>query len=244
MTQPVFDLSANHVAPLQRRTKRDHLVYKLLEMIYQGLLRDGDSLPAERELSTLFSVSRETVRGALSVLAGWGLLSVSQGAKTRVLRTEAQLQLCAQLMPELDALDIRQYTIASVFESRIVVETNIARLAASKIDKKGKAALNKLLDQQATLLDEKIHFQLADKHFHEKIADIAGNPILARYAQELYSYGLYFRREVLEGQCMVDDSYAEHVNIAQAICSGDGEAAAEAMLVHLQSVLSLSKIAL
>ncbi|BFM12211.1 FadR/GntR family transcriptional regulator [Simiduia litorea] len=243
MTQVLFNTHADGLAPLQKRTKRDHLVQKLLEMIYQGQLRDGDSLPAERELSGMFAVSRETVRGALSVLSSWGLLSVSQGAKTRVLRTEAQLQLCAQLMPELSTLDICNYTIESVFESRMVVETNIARLAANRIDKRGRDSLTKLLDQQAKLLDEKIHFQLADKYFHEKIADIAGNPILGRYAQELYSYGLYFRREVLEGQCKVDESYAEHVKLTEAICSGDGDLAAETMLIHLRSVLSLSKTA-
>ena len=52
MTQALFDFHSDVVTPPQKRTKRDDLVYKLLEMIYQGLLRDGDSLPAERELAS------------------------------------------------------------------------------------------------------------------------------------------------------------------------------------------------
>lgn len=240
MTQALFDIHSDVVTPPQKRTKRDDLVYKLLEMIYQGLLRDGDSLPAERELASMFAVSRETVRGALAILAERGLVSVSHGAKTRVLRTEAQLQTCAQLMPELRILDIGQYSIESVFESRIVIEANIARLAAIHIDQKGKDSLRRLIEQQSSLFSEVIHFQLADKRFHQHIAEIAGNPLLARYADELYRYGLYFRREVLEGACLVEDSFSEHQRIVEAICSGDAELAEQTMVEHLNSVLSLS----
>ncbi|AFV00939.1 FadR/GntR family transcriptional regulator [Simiduia agarivorans] len=240
MNFPLFDPPPEGVAPLQPRTKKDQLAQKLLEMIYQGLLRHNDTLPSERDLAAMFSVSRETVRAALASLAEQGLLAVSHGAKTRVLRSETQLQTCARLMPALHSLDIGRYAIEQVFETRQLIESHIVRLAAARVTPQDIEALQRMLDQQAQLFSEVIHFQLADKAFHQKLADIAGNPLLARYAEELYAYGLFFRRELLEGACLVEDSYREHQQIVAAIASGDGDQAAAAMVQHLDSVLALS----
>lgn len=240
MIQALFELQPDGVSPLQPRTKKDQLAQKLLAMIYQGLLRHNDTLPSERDLSAMFAVSRETVRSALASLAEKGLLAVSHGAKTRVLRSEAQLKICASLMPELHSLDIGQFNIEQVFETRVLIESHIVRLAAQKATQKDRDGLQRLLDQQAQLFSEVIHFQLADKAFHQTLADIAGNPLLARYAEELYAYGLYFRREVLEGACQVEDSYREHQLIVRAIATGDPDQAEACMRQHLTSVLALS----
>ncbi|WP_087017233.1 FadR/GntR family transcriptional regulator [Thaumasiovibrio subtropicus] len=221
---------------LKNRTKKEILASKLLEMIFSGLLRDGDTLPSERELCTMFGVSRETVRGAIGMVAAYGLIAVSHGAKSRINRSEEGLQRCAELVPALTNLTINNFDIDAVFESRKVVESAIARGVACHIDPTGLHQLAELIDQQKTMFNNAAHFQLSDKRFHKLIAEYSDNAILAEYADELYAYGLNFRRSVLEQPGAIEKSYHEHVAIYQALNQGDASLAEAAMLNHLDSV--------
>jgi DNA-binding FadR family transcriptional regulator len=221
---------------LTNKTKKDVLAEKVLEMIFTGLLRDGDVLPSERELGNMFGVSRETVRGALGIIAAYGLISVSHGAKTRVNRTDALLQRCSELLPELGSLVINNYDVDAVFDSRKVIEAAIVRRAAAHIDEQGLKELRKLLDQQRQLFNEPVHFQLSDKRFHKLISEYASNEILLNYTDELYGYGLHFRRSVMQMEGAIERSYLEHEAIYRALEAGDPDQAEQAMLRHIDSV--------
>ncbi|KEA63953.1 Transcriptional regulator, GntR family [Marinobacterium lacunae] len=221
---------------LTNKTKKDVLAGKILEMIFTGLLRDGDQLPSERELGNMFGVSRETVRSALAIVAAYGLISVAHGAKTRVNRNEELLKRCIELLPELGAIEVNNYDVHTVFDSRKVIEAAIARNAARNIDRVGLEALRKLLDQQQQLFNEPVHFQLSDKNFHKLISEYAGNEILLKYTEDLYSYGLNFRRLVMQMEGSIERSYREHEAIYSALEAHDPDRAEQAMLAHIESV--------
>ncbi len=221
---------------LKNRTKKDILADKLIEMILTGLLRDGDELPSERELAQLFGVSRETVRGALSQLAAYGLISVSHGSKTRIRADDEALSRFRAAHPESATPEMNRFDVDSVFESRIVVEAAIARRAAINIDAKGIDDLERLLEAQSRLFDSPVHFQLSDQNFHKLISEYANNEILLRYAEELYAFGLNIRRQVMVEAGAIERSYREHRHIVDALRRGDPDAAERAMLAHLDSV--------
>ena len=71
-----------------KRTVKEQISDKLASHIASGILQVGDELPSERELAAAFSVSRESVRSAIQDLASRGLVEVSQGARTRVLKAQ------------------------------------------------------------------------------------------------------------------------------------------------------------
>jgi DNA-binding FadR family transcriptional regulator len=221
---------------LKNKTPNESLSAKLFEMIFTGLLLDGDELPSERELGQLFGVSRETVRGALGLIAAYGLIHVSQGAKTRIRRTDELLARCARQLPDVTNLEINHFELETVYESRKIVEIAIARRAAGNIDSAGLKQMKGLLDQQGKLFREPVHFQLSDKRFHKLIAEYAGNEILHNYSEELYAYGLNFRRRVMAQEGTIETSYREHLQIYQALCERDPAAAEAAVLGHLDSV--------
>ena len=54
-------------------------------MILEGTLKSGDRLPAQRELSEQFGISRASLREALSVLETLGLVRVEVGRGVFVL---------------------------------------------------------------------------------------------------------------------------------------------------------------
>ncbi|MEH6651708.1 MAG: FCD domain-containing protein [Motiliproteus sp.] len=221
---------------LKNKTKKEILASKLLEMIFTGLLRDGDELPSERELSQLFSVSRETVRGALGVVAAYGLIQVSHGAKTRINRTETLLKRCRELLPELSNLEVSSHDINTVFESRKVVEAGIVRRAAQNVTAEQLRSLRQLVDQQRDMFDDPVRFQLSDKQFHKLIGEISSNEVLLKYSEELYAYGLQFRRMVMNQVGSIEQSYQEHVQIVDALEQHNPDAAAAAVMAHIDSV--------
>ncbi|CCO49119.1 putative Transcriptional regulator, GntR family [Vibrio nigripulchritudo SOn1] len=220
---------------LKNKTKKDILAEKILEMIVTGLLRDGDELPSERELSSMFGVSRETVRGALGIVQAYGMIHVSHGSKTRVNRDEAILKR-NDWLPESSSLEINNHSIDTVFESRKIIESAIARQAASNINDKQLEELDALLKQQATMFSDPVRFQLSDHQFHLKIAEIAANPIMLNYSDELYAFGLKFRRQVMSKKGSIEQSYMEHLDIFNALNQRDADAAEQAMLRHIVSV--------
>lgn len=226
---------------LENKTKKDILAEKIIEMIVTGLLRDNDVLPSERELSQLFGVSRETVRGALRLVAAYGLISVSHGSKTRITAGEAQLARFHDSYAHMSPVGVNQYDIDTVFESRSLIEAAIARKAAVRIDQEGLDKLRRMLEAQAGMFHNPVHFQLSDKNFHKLIAEYAGNELLLKYSEELYSYGLNIRRSVMLEPGAIARSYGEHCQIVEALARGDGAAAEQAMLGHLTSVYSTTR---
>src|SRR4051794_39369109 len=68
------------LAPLEESGGRAELIARRLEAaIRRGLLLDGERLPAEADLATRLGVSTVTLREALSVLRGHGLVVTRRG---------------------------------------------------------------------------------------------------------------------------------------------------------------------
>jgi GntR family transcriptional repressor for pyruvate dehydrogenase complex len=58
-------------------------VQRIQSMILEATLKPGDRLPAQRELSEQFGISRASLREALSVLETLGLVRVEVGRRLR-----------------------------------------------------------------------------------------------------------------------------------------------------------------
>jgi GntR family transcriptional regulator len=90
----VIDRSANRLLaalPLYLQ-----IAESLLEQVESGQLQPGDRLPPERQLSDMLAVNRMTVRRALRILQGRGLLVRRQGRGTFIAQPKIERQ-AAQL---------------------------------------------------------------------------------------------------------------------------------------------------
>src|SRR5512143_3600157 len=72
-------------APKRRRLHED-VAEQVRDAILDGRFAPGTKLPPERELAAEFGVNRTSVREAIKVLEGLGLVSVRQGDGATVLR--------------------------------------------------------------------------------------------------------------------------------------------------------------
>lgn len=226
-------------AGLERRSAGDAVCEKLAMAIASGVFRIGDSLPGERELASTFGVSRETVRGAVRMLAGCGILDVSHGTRTRVRSDDVSaLKLSASRIQE-----INRYTIEDVHKARWLVEQDVVADAAEKIDTATLEFLETSLDQQAAAMDDPVRFLICDRDFHAAIYKACGNPLLSNFVIYLYGYMMGHRRQAMSQPGAIEQSHADHRAIVAALKAHDRKATQQAFGRHLDRIYTSTKSA-
>ena len=128
--------------------------------------------------------------------------------------------------------------ILKILDSRVTIEADLARNAASRVTAEEAAELKKLArvrvaGDSRSQLD---NFVEADRAFHSRFAELAGNPVMSDIAGKLHDrsirYWYLHLWQTFDGRA----SGNEHTAIASAIARGDGEAAASAVRAHLESL--------
>jgi DNA-binding FadR family transcriptional regulator len=217
---------------ITKRTVKDQVADKIASMIQTGLLQPGDELPSERELAATLSVSRESVRGALSVLAGRKMIGVSQGARTRVLGTGGQT-----LQETVTSVGLfKGKSIDEVTEARALVEAEVVRMAAQRITPAEIDRLEALVAAQAAMIGDPVRFQISDREFHTALYEACGNDLLASFVIDLYSFALDTRRKALKRKDAIARSVEDHRAVVAALRTRHPGRAADAMRHHLDSV--------
>ncbi|MFW5870136.1 MAG: FadR/GntR family transcriptional regulator, partial [Candidatus Sumerlaeota bacterium] len=89
--------------PNTKLRNSERLSQEIMNRIIEGDLKPGDRLPTEHELVQQYESSRITVREALSILAGMGLIDQQQGARRRILQLDASI--FSRLFPLMVAME-------------------------------------------------------------------------------------------------------------------------------------------
>lgn len=112
----------------RRHRTLDDVVAQVRDAIFAGSLSKGDRLPAERELSAVFGVSRSTLREALRVLEALGAVEIRTGAAGGIFVAEPSEE---QLAASFEALlRFRGATDPEIFEYGIALLSETAYWAA------------------------------------------------------------------------------------------------------------------
>jgi GntR family transcriptional regulator, rspAB operon transcriptional repressor len=128
--------------------------------------------------------------------------------------------------------------ILKILDSRVTIEADLARNAASRATAEEAGELMKLARVKTSggsrsQLDD---FVEADRAFHSRFAELAGNPVMSDIARTLHDrsirYWYLHLWQTFDGRA----SGNEHATIAEAIARGDGEAAASAVRAHIESL--------
>lgn len=228
---------AGLIGSVPRSTVRDVIAEKLAALITSGVLAVGDELPGERELASALSVSRETVRGAVQILAAHGILKVAHGARTTVAKSHLG-DLAVQFTP---TRNVQAYDLEAVHGARLLVERNVVADAARRIDERTLGQLRRSLLAQTDCLHDPVRFLLCDREFHLLIYRACGNPLLADMATDLYNYLLEYRRRIVARPGSIEASIADHRAIVAAMEAHDVEAAVAAFGHHEMRIYNTTK---
>jgi DNA-binding FadR family transcriptional regulator len=234
-SQPAFSV-LEHVSELRaavvRRNVRDIVAEKIASLIASGILQVGDVVPGERDLAAALSVSRETVRGAMQNLAARGIIEVAHGARTRIKSAEVGPLATSLREPKL----INSYDIEAIHSARLQVERPVVAAAAERIDSATLALLEEALAVQREASADPVRFLISDREFHLAIYRSCGNPVLADFVSDLYTYMMEHRRKAMAQPGAVLKSHAEHSAIVEGLRAHDPEAVVAAFDRHLERI--------
>ena len=159
------------------REKPELIADELRALIVAGKLRDGASLGRETDLVDRFAVSRPSLREALRILEGEGLVSVIRGVRGGVVVHQPDERTTARNAALV--LQFRNTTLADVHEARTIIEPAAARKLASARDRRSAAdELRRLIDEQRDAIEDPVAFGRANANFHERLVALAGNQTL------------------------------------------------------------------
>lgn len=216
-----------------RRTKvYEEVAAQIRRQMAEGVLRPGDRLPAERELTEAFGVSRSSVRDAIRVLELAGLVEPRQGEGTVV----HELTLDSLVSPLASVLVTRKDLLADLLEARRLIEPGIAQRAALAATEEDIEAMQAILGRQAGEIAAGRLAVEEDTAFHYRLATTARNPVILKVIDVLMDLLQTERARSLQVRGRPKRSLEGHRRILAAVRRHDQEGASQAMAQHLKEI--------
>jgi GntR family transcriptional regulator, rspAB operon transcriptional repressor len=194
-------------------SRRDTAYDKILSAIIFGDLAPGSTVD-EKSLADDFDLGLASVRDALQRLSLETLVERHPRIGSRI--------------PDLSLRDVQ-----NVFEARVLLEGNCARLAAERANSKDIAVMRAALKDIARTIAARDFRELVarDLRFHRALATATNNQILEKQSSLLLSIGArfwYFALPRMDPDVLRADM-AAHVNVIDAIEQRDAGGAEAAM---------------
>jgi DNA-binding FadR family transcriptional regulator len=212
------------------RSAGEHIADRIVTAIALGEFVPGQRLPTERDLASMLSVSRTTVREAIQRLAALGYVDVRRGRNggAFVLQRwgpDAADMIRRTLLPGWDRFE-------RLFDFRQLIEPLIARTAAERRTDEDVEGIRDTLDAYREAGTDREASRAADQALHAAIARSTKNPYLANLSGLIRTeISLGFGAEPYSTQIRAR-AIEHHAALADAVASGDPETAATVARSH------------
>lgn len=195
-------------------------------------MQPGERLPSESELISSFGMSRSTIREAMNLLKAENIIEVKRGKGTFV---SNQTGMTKDPLG-LDFVD-QNKLLEDLLEVRLLIEPEIAFLAALRASESEILALEKHINKMKLSTSHSEEYTLLDIEFHSAIAKCSHNNVLHRvvpiicesirkaYPETVYSTGSFER------------ALESHLNIFDAIKAGEVTKARYEVEKHIRQTL-------
>lgn len=218
--------------PIHRRKLSDEVLERLLSRIRLGHFKVGDQLPPERELMREFGVGRPAVREAMQQLASMGMIAITHGERARVVEVTVHSMINQFDRTARFLLSESADNVDHLKEARLLLETNLTRIAAEKATDDDARNLNGIIDEMVASAGTP-EFIDNDMAFHNAIATMSDNPIFAATSRAMLHWLKDYHVGIVSFKGAEDVSISEHRQILECIDKNDADGAAKAMHEHL-----------
>ncbi|MFG2597865.1 FadR/GntR family transcriptional regulator [Streptomyces sp. NPDC048462] len=222
------------LGPLRPSPLVEQATSHLRAQITEGHWPVGTKIPGETTLARTLGVGRSTVREAVRTLAALGLLQSRQGAGVFVIADHAAEDWPARL---------RRAAVTDVYEVRMLIEVQAARLAAERRTDEDLIALDAALTARlAAGTGPDAGFVDADIALHRTVVAAAHNPVLTDLFSE---FAPALRQALIDLVDLLglrradpDHGHAQHRALVTAVVAGDAESAGRAAQAELEHTLT------
>ena len=222
-------------------------VRQIQAMILDGTFAPGERLPAERQLAERLSISRASLREALSTLETLGLVRGEPHRGTFVTMDAATEG--SATAPRAGAPMWRfasRYTLQEVYQFRLLTEAYAARLATMAVTDAEAMELQRIVEEhkEATRKLDFVAASQTDYDLHHRILQIASNRILADLHETYRAVFEESQRVPVARHARVWETVDEHEKLMQAIAQRDPDGAEYYMRLHITRAADRVGIAL
>lgn len=209
----------------------EHVAHELQQRIRRGEWKQGGRLPGQRQLAEDLGVSRASLREAITMLEGLGLLRSEAGRGVFLALPGEKGRGAAYGSWRFQG----RYALRDVYLLRTQVEELAAALAAGVVTSAGLARLGRCVAKMQAAADagDLVAMAEADSAFHGAIFEIAGSPMLVELAESLAEVVEGSRRVAFADPARVREPIREHLRILDALGEHSGKAARRAMRMHI-----------
>lgn len=192
----------NRPAGLRFRKRSDLVAEEIKGWIVTRELPPGSRLPQERELISLFGVSKGTIREALKSLEVQGLVHISPGPNGGATLKEVEEEHAMQLLGNF--FYFRPLTAGQIYEARKVLEPEMAATVVDHLTEHHFAELERIVglcSPPATSPEERRRQRVLDLDFHDVLAGAHPNAwlsFLSRFMNRLLRDIVVFRKIYLD----------------------------------------------
>ena len=208
------------------------IAQKLAADIHSGRYQPAQMLPSERGLCEAFSVGRNVIREAITILQGMGLVDQTKGKRPRVVSPTL-----SKVMEGVGSAAQYFFSgsegLAHLEQARLFLETSLVRYACEHATNAHIGKLVEAIDACERSLGNIEAFRDADVHFHRVLAEIPGNPLFIALHDT-------FVERLMKNRALLPDfekrntiSNQEHRQIVSAILDKDSDKAVSVLTGHL-----------
>ena len=205
----------------------EKLADKIIQLILDEGLTQGDRLPNEAVLVERLGAGRSSVREAVKLLQSRNIVRVRQGSGTYVASNPGVVEDPLGFT----FIDNKRRLAHDLLEVRFMIEPEMARMAAENATAEQASRIVQLCDETERLAGSGEDYSEADTEFHNAVAQASGNLVVPRLMPILKASVPLFID--VTGRKLIDETIRTHRGVADAIAAHDGTAAHDAMYLHL-----------
>lgn len=202
------------------------IVEQIRKKIIVGSLVPGDKLPPETELAEMFGVSRSSIREALKILEGFGVIERRKRGGTFI--REVTIDDLANIYtpkPEKD-------TMLDLLEARELIEMEIIRLI---VERASDEELKELEQMNKWMKNDLKKFAENDIVFHIMLGRMSKNNVLSSIVNSIKKATDKIYSTPLD-EDQLSTVLSEHTNIINALLERDIEGAQNEMRKHFATI--------
>ncbi len=223
--------------PAKPTRRHGAIARRLGTAIVTGEYKPGQVLETEIAFSEQLQVSRSAYREALRTLAAKGLVES---------RTKTGTTVCARSRWNLLDPDVLSWVfenepspdlVRNLFELRMIVEPEVAALAAERRDATQVTRMRQALQRMEQHGLETQEGRDADIEFHEQVLEAASNPLLAQLSTGITAAVRWTTIFKARRSALPRDPMGDHWAVFDAIAAGGPDAARAAMRTLVSGAL-------
>lgn len=211
----------------ENKTLPEQTASKITQYIIENDLQVGDRIPNEFELGEILGVGRSTIREAVRILVSRNILVIRRGAGTYVADNTGVSDDPLGLAFSKD-----RYKLAKdLFQVRIILEPEIAAIAANMATERDIEVIKKQCDKVEDMIKKGENHMLEDVKFHQAIARCTDNNVIEKLIPIINTSVAVFAN--ITSRQLKEETITTHRAIANAIAEHNPTDAKHAMTMHM-----------